>query len=421
MNRAHHLALPVLVALAAGLGCGQRDLATCDITQRACQESIYYRMLNLRGDGYDPFGGLPPVTVITEDEYRAMLLADQATTTPSPEELAYDKALELLHFTSPAAPPPGDGGLDGGAGNQDAGNSSIDDQVAHIYAFYDQNSKTVTVISHPNQTGSQPILTGMYVLAHELVHALQDRELDLNRTHFSSSDDVLAYKGMVEGDARFYEYLFDNDLRVLQGLAPADALQWPDDELDYAYTHFDELGSPFFAAGYLMYPFGAKYEATAYRSGGNAAVRHAYAKEPQHTVGFMVGPDGRVPPVSSGAVSDPPVVCSLLMATGASAQFDYLGAVPIYTFLRAWAVDHDTAFATAQTWTGDYLLVQAPADVGTTAVAWRLEFSAAPDARIALALAASGELAVKTAGTSMEITTTNSATPLSWQPAANCR
>ena len=418
MNRAHHLALPVLVALAAGLGCGQRDLATCDITQRACQESIYYRMLNLRGDGYDPFGGLPPVTVITENEYRTMLLAAQAAAPPSAEEQAFDKALELLHFTPPAAPPPG---VDGGGGNQDAGNSSVDDQVAHEYAFYDQDTKTVTVISHPDQTGSQPVLTGMYVLAHELVHALQDRELDLKRTHFSSSDDVLAYKGMVEGDARFYEYLFDNDLRVLQGLAPADALQWPDDELDYAYTHFDELGSPFFAAGYLMYPFGAKYEATAYRSGGNAAVRHAYAKEPQHTVGFMVGPDGRVPPVSSGAVSDPPVVCSLLMATGASAQFDYLGAVPIYTFLRAWAVDHDTAFATAQTWTGDYLLVQAPADVGTTAVAWRLEFSAAPDARIALALAASGELAVKTAGTSMEITTTNSATPLSWQPAANCR
>jgi len=410
----------VLTALAATSGCGQRDLATCDITQRACQESIYYRMLNLRGDGYDPFGGLPPVTVITEDEYRAMLLAEQAAATPSPEEKAYDKALELLHFTPPAAPPPGDSGVDGGAGNQDAGNSSIDDQVAHIYAYYDQNSKTVTVISHPDQTGSQPILTGMYVLAHELVHALQDRELDLNRTHFSSSDDVLAYEGMVEGDARFYEYLFDNDLRVMQGLAPGDPLQWPDDELDDAYANFDELGSPLFAAKYLMYPFGAKYEATAYRSGGNAAVRHAYAKEPRHTVGFMVGPDGRVPPVSSGDVSPAPVVCSLLAATGSIAEADQFGALLFYTFLRAWAMDHATAFATAQTWTGDYLLVQATADLGTTAVAWRLEFSAAPDARIAQALTASGELVAKTAGTSMEITTTDSPTPLVWEPSANC-
>jgi hypothetical protein len=420
MMRASRPALAGLLLLVMGSACDQKEIATCDITQRACQESIYYRMLNLRGDGYDPFGGLPPVTVITEDEYRAILLADQAAAPPSPEEKADDKALELLHFTPPATPPPGDGGVDGGAGNQDAGNSSIDDQVAHIYAFYDQDTKTVTVISHPNQTGSQPVLTGMYVLAHELVHALQDRELDLKRTHFSSSDDYLAYKGMVEGDARFYEYLFDNDLRVMQGLAPADALQWPDDELEYAYAHFDELGSPLFAAQYLMYPFGAKYEATAYRSGGNAAVRHAYAKEPQHTVGFMVGPDGRVPPVSSGAVSEPPVVCSLLTTKGAIKERDQMGAVPIYTFLRAWGVDHAASFATAQTWTGDYLFVQANADLSTTAVAWRLEFSAAVPAAIALVLTASGELSVRTGAKSIEITTTDSTTPLVWIPSANC-
>jgi hypothetical protein len=83
-------------------------------------------------------------------------------------------------------------------------------------------------------------------------------------------------------------------------------------------------------------------------------------------------------------------------------------------------VDHAASFATAQTWTGDYLLVQANADLSTTAVAWRLEFSAAVPAAIALVLTASGELSVRTGAKSIEITTTDSTTPLVWIPSANC-
>ena len=144
-----------------------------------------------------------------------------------------------------------------------------------------------------------------------------------------------------------------------------------------------------------------------------------YAKAPRHTVGFLVGPDGRVPPVSSGNVSPAPAVCSLL-TKNSSASADQFGAVLIYTFLRGWGVSHNDAFSTAQSWTGDYLLVQANSDVSVTAVAWRLEFSTVPPTRIAQALAASGELSVNAAAGSIEITVTDSPTPLVWQPSANC-
>jgi hypothetical protein len=422
MSRVRPAALAGIMLLSAGLACKERGLSTCDITERACQQSVYYRVLNLRGDGFDPFGGLPPVNVFTEDEFRAMLEAEQAAARsggPNP----WDKALVLLGFTTSASAPAGDGGVapDGGvASDAGSGSSSIEDQVSHILAYYDPGTKTVTVISHPSRTGSHPLEDGMITLAHELVHALQDRELALDKSNFHGYDESLAYNAIIEGDARFYENLFTNDVRVMLGLAPLDATAWPDEELAYAYANFDQLGSPLFAARYLTYPFGAKYEATLYRSGGNAAVRHGYAKEPIRTVGFMVGADGKAPPVGSGSVAAAPAVCTLPTTNTKVSQTvgeDQFGAVPLYTFLRGWGVAHDVAFATAQTWTGDDLFVQASSDYGTTAVSWRIEFSASPPASIAQALSASGVLSVSTAGRALQLTVTDSPTPLLWQNA----
>jgi hypothetical protein len=399
-------------------GCNQREIGTCDITQRDCQVSVYYRVVNLRGDGYDPFGGLPPVTVISEDQFRAMLeeeaAREQATRGPSP----VDKALALLHFTSSPGTP--DAGIGSDGGGADGGSSTIDDEVTHIYAFYDPTSKTITIISHPSQTDSYARENAMVTLAHELVHALQDREIDLLRDDFRTSDEYLAFKGTVEGDARFYENLFTEDVRRMLGMPPRDALAMPDQDLDWVYANFDQVGSPYFAADYLMYPLGAKYEASAYRSGGNTAVRHAYAKAPIRTVGFLVGPDGRAPPVGTGDVCPAPAAVSL-PTTGKTAGWDQFGAVSFYAFLRGWGVAHDVAFAAAQTWTGDFLRVQATADLSTTAVAWRLEFSADPPGSIAAALGSSGELSVSTGPGRIEITATDASTPLTWKASAGCQ
>jgi hypothetical protein len=413
MRRANLLMSAALPALMAGLACNDRNLATCDITLRTCQENIYYRMLNLRGDGYDPFGGLPPLTVISEDDFRAILEKDEAEAAkegPSP----WDKGKDLLHFTSSGSP---QGGVDGGAGSD--GGSIIDDEVKHIYAYYDPEIKTVTVISHPDQTGSNPLVEAMLTLAHELVHALQDREIDLMKSDFHTSDEYLAYDAIIEGDARFYEYLFVNELRRMLEKGPLDVTEMLDEDLKYVYDNFDQLGLPLSTAWYLLYPLGAKYEAAAYQAGGNAAVRHAYAKAPRRTVGLLVGADGRAPPVGSGDVCPAPAVTSLPMS-GPTVGADQFGALLFYAFLRGWGVDHDVAFAAAQTWTGDFLLVQASSDYATTAVAWRIEFSAAPPAVIAQTLRASGELDVVTGANSLQITVTDSATPLTWKATANC-
>ena len=418
MRREHRFAVSCLglSLLASGIACSQPKLAVCDITQRACQQAVYYHDLSLRGDAYDPFDGLPPVTVITENEYRAQLeqaAATAAQSGPSP----WDEAMVLLHFTTNnrSASASADGGTNNDGGT---GNATIDDEATHTYAFYDSTQKNVTIISHPSQTGSEVEENAMITLAHELINSLQDVELNLQKSDFQTSDQYFAYDSIIEGDARFYETLFANDLLDL-GYTQSNIIQAADSALNDYYTSLGDFQSSMFAARALVYPLGAKYEATAYHSGGNAAVRHGYAKEPHQMVGFLVGPDGRVPTVTSGEVSPVPCVSSL-PTSGDTTGADQFGALLFYTFLRGWGVAHDVAFATAQTWTGDFLLVQASADYATTAVAWRIEFSAPPPTVIVQALSATGELKVSASGQALVITVSDSATPLAWTADPAC-
>jgi hypothetical protein len=404
--------LPLL--LLTGLACQARDLEICDITQTACQEAIYYRVLNLRGDAYDPFGGIPPVVVISEDRYRQQLIDDQAKADevgPSP----WTKALRLLHFTVSQSGLP-DGGADGG---DNSGDSTIEDQVQHVYAIYDQVTKTITVISHPSQSGDSDREMAMVTLAHELVHALQDREQDLQREDFETTDDYFSWDAMIEGDARFYEYLFENGLFHL-GYSQPNIVQMPDYELGYVYDHYEQAGAPLFAARLLVYPLGAKYLAMAYRDGGNAAVRHAYAKAPKRTVGLLVGEDGRAPPTGTGDVCPAPYVRSL-PTSGKTAGADQFGALLFYTFLRGWNVDHETAFAAAQSWTGDFLRIQVATDFSTTAAAWRVELSTQPPPSVMQALSATGELTVTGDARSLQISVTDAKAPLDWASPGGCR
>jgi hypothetical protein len=419
MNRVRNWVLPGLfLTLASGAGC-QRSLVTCDITQRSCQEDVYFHDLSLRGDGYDPFGGLPPVTVITEDEYRQQLIAQAQAETAQNGPSPWDKAMLLLHFTAATGSSAGDAGVGDGGASNDAGvdNSTIEDEVTHVLAFYSSQTKTVTIVAHPDQTGSDAESNAMITLAHELIHSLQDRELDLSKTDsFQTTDGYLAYDTIIEGDARFYETLFANDLLHL-GWSQSNITKLAKEQLQNYYDNFGDLGAPLFAAQDLIYPLGELYEATEYQSGGNAAVRHGYAKEPPRTVGFLVNADGTAPPVGSGNVCPAPAVA---LASLPTAGADQLGALPLYTFLRGWNVDHATAYATAQSWTGDFLRVQAKADLTTTAVAWRIELSAPPPATVVQALTSSGELAVKSDSQSLEITVSDSQSPLTWQ-AVSCQ
>ena len=94
--------------------------------------------------------------------------------------------LTLLHFDSGAS------------------GTYIDDQVANVLAYCSWGPKTVTIVSHPSQTGKNAEIEAMVTLAHEFVHSLQDHELDLGNSNFETTDAYFAYDTVIEGYARFY-------------------------------------------------------------------------------------------------------------------------------------------------------------------------------------------------------------------------
>jgi hypothetical protein len=136
-------------------------------------------------------------------------------------------------------------------------------------------------------------------------------------------------------------------------------------------------------------------------------------------VGFLGDGKGHFPTVTPDE-SCPGVYAESLPMTQGSAVADEFGAHMFYAFLRGWNVDHATAYAAAQAWTGDYILAQSSTDLSTTAVSWRLQFSDAPPGSLAKTLAASGALSATAGPRSLQITATDSPTALSWKPYTNC-
>ncbi|HEX7597952.1 MAG TPA: hypothetical protein VF518_07035, partial [Polyangia bacterium] len=96
MTRTLFVVFPAVALLVA---CEHSKPQLCDIAEASCQEDIYLADLRLRGDGFDPFAGIPPIRTIDEDQFRKELQDEAAATAqqvnPSPW---VDAALTLLHL-----------------------------------------------------------------------------------------------------------------------------------------------------------------------------------------------------------------------------------------------------------------------------------------------------------------------------------
>jgi hypothetical protein len=273
-------------ALLGSLGCEASKLQLCDITAADCQESIYLGNVRVRGDGYDPFQGVPPIRTIGEEQFRAEMKAEaeQAAQNPAAQQPWWDSALALLHLMPSATEV-----------EQDA----IDNRVEQVAAYYDPSTRKVTVIDHQQPQTDSTRLGNMITLAHELLHAIQDRELDLD-INPKTTDELFANKALIEGDATTYELLFALELEPrikqvypdplsyankLRSMFMADGPKLADDSDE---TNFASLGPPYMAAMYLVYPLGGIWVGEHYKQGGNSAVRHAYGKAPMRSLEYLL-------------------------------------------------------------------------------------------------------------------------------------
>ena len=401
-------------ALALLAGCHDRELKICDITQSECQQDIYYADLRLRGDGYDPFAGIPPIRTISEDVFRAQLEYQAVVSSKQTPQPWWDAALLLM-------------GLVPSTG--DTQQASIDNQVQNTAAFYSPDRDDVAVISHPEQPADPTSeFFNMSYLAHELIHALQNREINLNfQPH--STDQYFAEKALIEGDASLYQRLFEYEvpLPADQYFSTRDPLAyfsaWRQDNLSdnpNLQDNFASLGPPFFAASWLVYPLGGVWLSASWAKGGNTAVRHAYSKAPQRSLDYLLGPDV-VAPAGKNIDCEPTVPAEFKQSDGTPYGLDSFGAVYFFAYLMGWNVPANVSLSSSLLWRCDLIFVYYNKSTQKTAATWRIELaSPLPDSVLASLTNSAGPLVVQN-GTTLLITNSDDPTFLStWDPWSAC-
>lgn len=364
LRQFQHLArIAVASALSAWLA-GCTTIAACDIRESDCQASIYAAVLDLRGQPWDAWASPPPMKVMTVAEFRSWLERGAQAASASSQS-PWDPAYKLLGFLDPAS---------------SSSQSSIDSLAADVLAFYSEDSRSVTIIDRgaPGDT-----LTSSRVLAHEVVHALQDRDVGLGayKKAATSSDQLFALRSMIEGEASLYEVLFYLKAKDLK----LEEVDWD----TYFATSRAQLGQLATSSAPLsdtvtraVYPLGVAYMQRAYAQGGSPAVEAAFLSKPSSMVEVLKGygsPRRGLRPLSCRAPAAP---------EGFSrARAQILGALGLYAFAVKTA-SFSAAWDLMGAWADDDLSLYTSAD-GHTAVAWSVRLTGPDGARILKSVAAS--------------------------------
>ena len=326
------------------------DLLACDITAADCQQAIFASIAEHVGSSErNP----PPVRTITPEEYevelRAGLDSDDYTGAESST-----RGLQLM-----------------GLIDEDAG-SVIDEQIENLVnwvgAFYDPGPAAITIIDR-----AYADVDAQTLLAHEFVHAIQDRDLGFGEifSGVQTEDALIATRSVVEGDAEHNSIGWAYD-RLLMPLTVADwdsvhATQTDSLRSRVSDRAFDVLD---FNANF-PYVYGFAFMTNAILSEGLPVRAELWGAGPPNSLSFMWGYraflDGTVP-----ARAIPPSVYTPQPGYTEVIQ-DELGAWTLYAFLHYYGVGMDLAWETALSSSGDAFSVFEN-DSDTVAV-WRLRFA----------------------------------------------
>jgi len=351
------------VALLGGLvvGCGSdappppqgqalAELLRCDITERDCQEAIYASVAErLASDPSNP----PPIRTITVEQYEAELRDSFLPEDYTNAEPAA-RGLRLAGLM-----------VEGGPSLIDA---QIENLVSWVGAYFSPADGGITVIDRNYED-----VSGQALLAHEFVHAIQDRDFgfDTLMEGVEAEDEFLATRSVIEGDADHGALAWAFELLEMP-LTPADwdaihedskrALRGAIVSADFSVI---DLGASF------PYVHGLEFMSDAILSDGNAVRREMWTDGPTSSAGVMSGyevfQNGTVPardaPESAYPAAPPGYV---------EAVRDELGAWTLFAFLHHFGIGQDLAWGAALASTGDAFGVY-ETDSDTVAV-WRLRF-----------------------------------------------
>lgn len=206
------------------------------------------------------------LTVITRDElredYRGLIEAEY------PKDEQYADMRELLAFGLIDEP-------------IDIGELYSELYGEQVLGYYDSETGKMVVVRDNDQTGGFTAMEQV-TYAHEIVHALQDQNFDLDGGALGredvSDDQSLAVTALIEGDASFTEvrYIIERPDLLDAYLEEADSVEFDTTALDSA---------PFIIADTLLFPYdqGYTFVEAVYNDGGWEAVDAAFANPPTST------------------------------------------------------------------------------------------------------------------------------------------
>ncbi len=346
--------LPLFGFLLA-IGCFEQRLEPCDVRQTDCQQDVFLTLQMLRGDGWNVFTEMPPVETITWEQFRDMLLSSVSDEEQPPDP--WDAALRLLSLIPPES---------------SAAEASAEVLISDVIAYYSYATRSVTVIDRtdlPDSEEEEPRDRAYEteILAHEFVHAIQDREIG-RPNPYATVDEAFSRDAHVEGEAVLYE--------ILLGLYMADVspqrVDWDgfyDKILGDVRRAVVESSAPFYTAQELVYPLGAEHLTRRYLQGGNAALRTAYADRLSTGAAYMENAD------SDWQREAPPVDCLFSEPEGLELYgITAMGAPVAYAFLTAAGAEDAEAWDASLAWQDDLILVYADESGESVAFLWCLRF-----------------------------------------------
>jgi hypothetical protein len=340
------------------------------------------------------------VTVVSEADFGAMLAAEAAMSPPDPHLDRWDWALSAVGLIARGALSP---------------QATMATTVKSILGRYRFDTKDVLVIDHGASFDEQ---SASPVLLHEMVHALQDREVDLKQyenTFSSSSDMSLASDAIIEGEARMQETRYRASVL---GLDPAQVDWMRRFESGVALDEKSLLMDPSpFTASRLTFPYewGARYVYYTWAAAGMtmASVHGLFLSPPVTTRVLMASVDQALAPESAPATTPAPPPPDGWMAVDGSA----MGAWAAFLMLaKASAAD---AQSIALGWQADgFWIYDGPAPQG--AFVWRIDLAdeTAAARAVTILLPLFGISNVRQSGPHVVIAKATDATAVDWAFAA---
>jgi hypothetical protein len=212
-----------------------------------------------------------------------------------------------------------------------------------ILAYYSPKTEQVQV------RGTDLTLMVMATLVHELTHAWQDQQYDLERMgSMTDSEARFAFRAVVEGDAMRVEDAWRATLPPEQRAAEAGDAKAAADEADNRSQHVAKILSTAMAAPYIL---GPTFLDGLVADGGRGRVNQALATPPRDTGVLMQ-------PWTYGTGGSGPAVEAPATPEGrTSVREDVLGPFALYLML-ADRIDPHVALAAADAWVGDRMRVE---------------------------------------------------------------